>query len=124
MNNSLNNQPSIKSDPKEKAIASFTLGIISLIAGIISSLPLVIVIVLLGFIYHLELELVVVWIGFCLIFIFPAFVGLILGIIARKSTKKDLAIAGITLSIIALILLLLPLIGLIILFSWTHVVAT
>jgi len=99
MNNSLNNQPFSKPDPKGKAITSFILGIISLIMG------------LSGFFPHFPFS---VWnlaedfekfIVYCFIFIFIAIISLILGIIALvKSIKKKLAIAGIIFSVVALII--------------------
>jgi len=100
MNNSLNNQPSIKSDPKGKAIASLILGIISLTMG------------LSGFFPHFPsvwslAEDINEFVVYCLIFIFTTIISLILGIIALvKSTKKKLAIAGIIFSVVALIILM------------------
>jgi len=111
MNNSLNNQPSIKPDPKGKAIASLILGIISLTAGLSGFFPR------LPFSIWSLTEEFEEFVVYCFIFIFIAIISLILGIIALvKSTKKEFAIAGIIFSVVALVIwmgLLLLFIGLI-----------
>ena len=98
-----------KPDPKAKAIASFILGIISLV-------PLL---VLLPFILRIipsyyfqsdealypQLRLVLLLAGDGVLTIGPitGLIGLILGVMGLKSTKRNFAIAGIALSIIALL---------------------
>ena len=76
-----------KPDPKGKAIASFWLGVISVIAGTF---------MLLMFPFFMVIPPLVV--GMITV---PA--GLILGIMGLKSTKRNFAIAGIVLSIIPLL---------------------
>jgi hypothetical protein len=94
MNNDQTDQYS-KFDSKGKAVTSLILGIISIIPGMI--------------VYFAPgLQMVNFWriIGIILWIILPfvALIGVILGIMALKSTKRNVAIAGIVLCGIGLIM--------------------
>jgi len=101
MTNQINQQSN--PDPKRKAIASLVLGIISvglllLLYGIIGAT------IILGI---MEMSGMGVFL-MSLLFgaLLSALVGLILGILSLKSTKRNFAIAGIILSAIGLLVLL------------------
>lgn len=99
-------QPS-KTNPKWKAIASLILGIISIINGIgVMYLPIIIQglnkpfpPVLVGYIYDIYGNITT----FLAVNSLISVIGIILGKIGLKSTKKAFAIAGIMLSIIGLL---------------------
>ena len=95
-----------KTDHKGKAIVSLVLGVISITPFIILKLMIYLggkgIIAISG-------ELSVYGAGYVFYLIAPAvgLVGLILGILGLKSTKKNFAIAGIVLCVIALLVLLI-----------------
>lgn len=90
-----------KTDPKNKAIASLVLGVITIFpVAIITSLD-----------YFFYFPISFSFIFFIFRFIFPLFSipGLFLGILGLKSTKRKFAIAGIILCAISLLVLLVDL---------------
>lgn len=96
MNENINTQQ-IKPDPKEKAIASFVLGIISVIATV--------AVWLLGEISTVEFGMLLVFFVTPVIVI-AGVVGLVIGISGLRSTKKSFALIGITLCLIMILFFL------------------
>jgi hypothetical protein len=97
MTNQVNQQP--KPNPKGKAVVSLLLGIIS---GI-SVITIIIVIELLSRFGGLPMVMPLAEFVFYRMAPLIAIIGLILGILGLKSTKRNFAIAGIILCLIGLL---------------------
>lgn len=97
MNNNQNTQP-IKPDPKGKAVASLILGIISTALVVITLVSIYGIMPLPKFFGPIAF---IVMYNFAVIPI--AMIGWILGMKSLKSTKSNLAITGIILSIVGLL---------------------
>jgi len=92
-----------KPDPKGKAIASFVLGMVSIIP-IVLFLSIYIIPFGEGEGGHWQRGLFILFIGFVSIFtMIVGLIGLILGIKDLKSTKRNFAIVGIILCVIGLL---------------------
>lgn len=98
MEKNISNQ---KSDYKRKAVVSVILGFVSVIPATIVLLTGILICV--KFLPPLTLATVIIATGvFTPISLIIAVLGIILGILGMKSTKKELAILGIILSLIGL----------------------
>jgi len=99
----------LKPDPKGKATASFMLGIVS-VTPLVVYIPSSLVLFLLGShgggLESASGSLAFLVMSLCLLTIIAGPIGLILGVMGLRSTKRNFAMAGIILCIVGLVFLL------------------